>query len=193
MKKQEFIAELRKQLTGLSKKEIDERINFYSEIIDDKIEEGVLEEDAVSSLGEISNLVARIKREVSTKDFKKVEKKSYTPWGIALIVLGSPIWLALLISLFAVIVSLYVVVWALVVALWSIFGSFCAGAVAGVVGIVYSFINPFTGIALFGAGLILLGLAIFTYFACKYFTKLSAVVSKKGVKVIAKCFGKRGQ
>ena len=193
MTRQEFLSKLRIGLDGLSKKEVEERINFYSEMLDDKIEEGFLEEDAVSSLGSIDNIVAQIKREVSVNNAKKVDKKSYKPWQVTLIALGSPIWLSILIALFAVIVSLYVVVWALVVTLWSIFVSFCAGAVAGALGIFYAFIgNPYTGIILFGTGLVLAGLAVFMYFACKYFTKLSLLLTKKGVKVIANCFSKKG-
>ena len=45
MKKEEFLTELRSKLNGLSKKEIDERINFYSEMIDDRISEGKSEEE----------------------------------------------------------------------------------------------------------------------------------------------------
>ena len=41
MRKQDFIKELRLNLSFLPKEEIDDRISFYSELIDDKIEEGV--------------------------------------------------------------------------------------------------------------------------------------------------------
>ncbi len=41
MTKQEFIAELRKGLSGLPKKELEERLTFYSEMIDDRMEEGL--------------------------------------------------------------------------------------------------------------------------------------------------------
>ena len=193
MTRQEFLSKLRIGLDGLSKKEVEERINFYSEMLDDKIEEGLLEEDAVSSLGSINNIVAQIKREVSVNNAKKVDKKSYKPWQVTLIALGSPIWLSILIALFAVVISLYVSLWAVAVSFWSVFIAFCAGAVAGALGIFYAFIgNPYTGIILFGTGLVLAGLAVFMYFACKYFTKLSLLLTKKGVKVIANCFSKKG-
>ena len=193
MTRQEFLSKLRIGLDGLSKKEVEERINFYSEMLDDKIEEGFLEEDAVSSLGSIDNIVAQIKREVSVNNAKKVDKKSYKPWQVTLIALGSPIWLSILIALFAVVISLYVSLWAVAVSFWSVFIAFCGGAVAGALGIFYAFIgNPYTGIILFGTGLVLAGLAVFMYFACKYFTKLSLLLTKKGVKVIANCFSKKG-
>ena len=47
MTKFEFLEELRNGLNGLPKNEIEERISFYSEIIDDYIEDGLSEEHAV--------------------------------------------------------------------------------------------------------------------------------------------------
>ena len=46
MNKQEFIALLRKGLSGLPQKELEERLTFYSEMIDDRIEEGLTETTA---------------------------------------------------------------------------------------------------------------------------------------------------
>ena len=108
-----------------------------------------------------------------------------------MIALGAPIWVAILVSIFAIIFSLYVSLWALVVSCWAVFVSFSACAVAGVVGIFFSLTSPYTGIVFFGAGLALAGLAILTFFVCKRFTKLSAVASKKGIEVIAKYFSKK--
>ena len=48
MKKQEFITKLEEKLSRLPKKEVEERLNFYSEIIEDKIEDGLTEEQAVA-------------------------------------------------------------------------------------------------------------------------------------------------
>ena len=44
MNKQEFLAGLRKGLSGLPQEDIEERLLFYSEMIDDRIEEGMEEE-----------------------------------------------------------------------------------------------------------------------------------------------------
>ena len=51
MTKWEFIAALGARLSGLPKNDIDERLNFYGEMIDDRIEEGLGEADAVSEVG----------------------------------------------------------------------------------------------------------------------------------------------
>ena len=41
MTKNEFLEQLRRGLSGLPMEDIDERLNFYSEMIDDRIEEGL--------------------------------------------------------------------------------------------------------------------------------------------------------
>ena len=48
MKKQEFLNELRKQLAGLPKDDLDNRINFYEEMINDRMDEGLSEEEDIS-------------------------------------------------------------------------------------------------------------------------------------------------
>ncbi len=43
MNKQAFLTQLRKGLSGLPQEDIEERLAFYSEMIDDRIEEGLSE------------------------------------------------------------------------------------------------------------------------------------------------------
>ena len=51
MNKQQFLDALKKELCGLSQDDIQESLDFYSEMIDDHIEEGLSEEEAVASIG----------------------------------------------------------------------------------------------------------------------------------------------
>ena len=48
MDKFDFLLKLEDALSGLPKEEICERISFYSEMIDDKIEDGKTEQQAVA-------------------------------------------------------------------------------------------------------------------------------------------------
>ena len=41
MLKQEFLDALKSRLAGLPQKEVEERLDFYSEMIDDKLEENI--------------------------------------------------------------------------------------------------------------------------------------------------------
>ena len=47
MDKRTFLNSLREQLYGLSQSDIDKSLEYYSEMIDDRMEDGVSEEEAV--------------------------------------------------------------------------------------------------------------------------------------------------
>jgi len=194
--KQEFITELRKKLCGLPEKDIDERIAFYIEMIDDRIEEGSTEADAVADIGSVDEIAAQI---IADIPFAKIAKERIRPkkrlraWEIVLLALGSPIWLSLAIAASAVILSLYVVIWSLAVSLWAIFASFVAcaagGASAGIVFIVVG--SVFNGIAMIGAGIACAGLSIFMFFGSYFATKGIIILTKKIALGIKKCFVKK--
>ena len=63
MNKEQFLNELKKGLSGIPKEDLDERVNFYSEMIDDRIEEGMSEEEAVSAIGDVKTIVSQIMAE----------------------------------------------------------------------------------------------------------------------------------
>lgn len=49
MDKRTFLNSLREQLYGLSQSDIDKSLEYYSEMIDDRMEDGVSEEEAVAA------------------------------------------------------------------------------------------------------------------------------------------------
>ena len=121
MTKQEFLSALRKRLSKLPKQETEERLAFYSEIIDDRIEEGSTERDAVQSLGTVEEIASQIIAEIPLTKIVKERikpKRRLNALEIVLLVLGSPIWLSLGIAAFAVLVSVYAVLWSVVISLW---------------------------------------------------------------------------
>lgn len=60
MNKHEFLAALRRELTALPHGELTEQLNFYNEMIDDRMEEGMTEEDAVAGIGSVEGIAAVI-------------------------------------------------------------------------------------------------------------------------------------
>ena len=60
MNKSDFTVELYEKLSSIPFKEIDERLSFYIEIIDDKIDEGISEDEAVASVGSVDEIVKEI-------------------------------------------------------------------------------------------------------------------------------------
>ena len=126
MNKQEFLAQLRKGLTGLPKDDIEERLTFYGEMIEDRIEEGLSEEEAISEIGSVGEIAAQTIADTPLAKIAKERirtKGRLKAWEIVLLVLGSPIWLSLGIAAAAVILALYVSLWSVIVSLWAVFGS----------------------------------------------------------------------
>lgn len=197
MNKQEFLNELGRQLRGLPSDEIEQRLEFYSEMIDDKVEEGASQEEAVSALGDVSEIAAQIKAEVPLARLVKEKikpKRKLSALEIVLIVLGSPIWLSLLLAALAVVFAVYLVIWSVVISLWAVFVSLVACALVGlsqVVGFVFFGLADY-GIFILGASLIFAGLAIFAFFGCRLATKGVALLTKKIFVGIKYCFMKKG-
>ena len=197
MTKHEFLTQLSSKLSGLPRTDIDERLMFYSEMIEDRKEDGLSEEDAVAAVGSVDEIAVQISSEIP---FAKVIKdRIKTKWRltaleIVLLVLGSPIWLSLLIAAFAVCVSLYAVLWSVIISLWSVFVSVLACGVAGIAaGILFAFTSHhLTGIVLFGAGLVCIGLSIFLFFGCKAATNGTALFTKKIALRIKRSFAEKG-
>ncbi|MEE1219843.1 MAG: DUF1700 domain-containing protein [Ruminococcus sp.] len=196
MNKQEFLTQLRKGLSGLPQNDIDERIVFYSEMIDDRIEEGLFEEEAVAQVGSVDEIVAQI---IAETPFTKITKERIKPkrqlktWEIVLLALGSPIWFSLAIAAISVVFSLYVSLWSVVISFWAVFVSLAACSVGGLVASAILAIlgKGLAGVAMFSAGLICGGLSIFTFFGCKAATKGVIILTEKIAVGIKNCFIKK--
>lgn len=196
MSKQEFLEQLRKGLCGLPEADIEERVMFYGEMIDDRIEEGVLEDEAVLSVGSVEKIVEQV---VADTPFAKIAKERIKPkrqikvWEIVLLALGSPIWLSLIIALIAVIFSVYVSLWSVIISLWSVFVSLVACAVGGVVACAVLSVtgSVYTGVAMLSAGLVCAGLSIFMFYGCKLVTKGILILTKKIAIWLKNCFIKK--
>ena len=192
MNKQEFLAQLRQGLSGLPQEDIEEQLAFYSEMIDDRIEEGLSELEAVYAIGSVKDVVAQILADTPLTKLVKEKvkpKRTLKALEIVLLALGSPIWLSLLIAAFSIILAVYIVIWSVVVALWSIEASFAACALGGIVSAaIFAFQeHGLTGLAMLAAGIVCAGLAIFTFYGCKSATKGILLLTKKmalGIKTL---------
>lgn len=196
MTKQEFTNSLRTRLSGLPKGELEERLSFYSEMIDDLTEDGLTEEEAVAKIGSVEDIARQIIADIPlTKIAKHRIKRSRAmgAWEIVLLILGSPIWLSLLIALFTVIISIYAVLWSLIISLWAVFASVIGCALGALIcGAVYVCTgNTLSGLGLIGAALVCAGLSIFLFFGCKASAKGTLLLTKKIAIGIKNCFIKK--
>ena len=184
MNKREFLETLRAGLSGIPQEDREERLTFYSEMIDDRMEEGLSEEEAVRGIGDPDGIIKQIITETPLSKLVKERirpKKGFRIWEIILLVLGSPLWFAFLIVGASLIFSGYVVIWSLVIALWAVFVSLIAGtAAAAAAGIVFIFRgNTLSGLAMISGAIFCAGLSIFLFFACLGVSKGAVALTRK--------------
>ena len=197
MDKQEILRKLRDGLNGLPQEDIEERVSFYGEMIDDRMEEGLAEEEAVAAIGTVEEILAQIIAETPFTKLVKEHirlKRKLSAWEIVLLAVGSPIWLSLLIAVFAVVLSLYVSLWSVIVSLWSVFAALMGSAVGCLVGGVAHFCvgeTPY-GLVLLSVALVCAGLAVFAFFGCKAATKGAAWLTKAVVLAVKKRCMRKG-
>ena len=113
MNKTQFCALLGNKLKPyLSPKEMYKTLNFFEEMIDDRIDEGLSEEEAVSQLGDINIIVDQILDEhnIEKKQTKLIwrfiPQKIPSELGFIIGVLLFPVW----ITIFALGASLFIVI-----------------------------------------------------------------------------------
>ena len=196
MTKINFLLSLNEKLSGLPRSDVEERLNFYSEMIEDRIEEGLSEEEAVAAIGSVDDVASQIIADIPLSRIAKEKikrKRHLKAWEIVLLVLGSPLWLPLLIAAIAVLLSLYAVLWSAIITIWALFASLAACGIGGIAaGIIFICTgNVFSGIALIGAALFSAGLSIFSFFGCLAATKGTVSLTKKIILSIKKCFIKK--
>lgn len=183
MNKKEFLDMLQARLAGLPQEDIKRSLEFYGEMIDDRMEEGMDEQQAVKEIGSVDEVVAQILSETPLQRLLKEKAKpsrTLRVWEIVLLALGSPVWASLLLAAACVFFSVYILIWSLVLVIYCVSVSFAAGAVSGAAGsIMLLFMgNPLSALLFFGAGLICAGITVFMFFASKDITVAIAELSK---------------
>lgn len=193
MTKLDFIEALNNRLSGLPEDDVLRSLEYYAEIIDDLMEDGMTEEQAVEQLDSVDDIADRILLEVPLTKLVKQKikpRRALRAWEIVLLILGSPIWLSLAIAAFAVVISVYVALWAVVISLYAAALSVAVSAVAGIV-IAIAFIVtggiPSFLIAL-GTALFCGGLSILMLFAFNQVTRGVIVLGKIILIGIKRCF-----
>ncbi len=162
MKKKDFIRELKFKIRKLDKKEVEDIISYYSELIDDRIEQGENEEDIILSLGSIDLIAKNIfeEKNISNEDIEIVEseivdnkKAKYnndtTVLKILLLVLLFPLW-----------ISLGVFFLTILIIILSVFFAIAVSSIALIASGIFTLIGSFIHFAFnFGAGIIQLGVS----------------------------------
>lgn len=195
MTKQEFLAALQDGLQGLPQSDIDERVSFYAEMIDDRVEDGLSEEEAAAAIGSAEAIAAQIIADTPIAKLvkHKMAHRRLSTFEVVLIAFGFPIWFSLLVAAVAVVFSLYVTLWAVIVSLWSVFAALVGSAFGCLVGGILFLCmgKTFSGLATIAAALVCAGLSIFAFYGCKAASKGVVLLTKKlGVAIKRACMRK---
>ena len=197
MTKQLFLNELSAALHGLPREERYRTLSYYDELIDDRMEDGQSEEDAVENLGSPEQIAREILGEeeppVSTGTGRKV-------WLIILLVLGFPFWGSLLLAAAIVLLCVYICLFLPAFVLGVMALAFLAGALIGVVG------TPFliwdvglltgglpTGLFQLGMSVALLGLAVLSALGFYFTGKVTVKAGRAIWRWIRRSFSKKGR
>lgn len=137
MNKEKFYQELLKKLKGFDKNEAKAIIEYFDELIEEKIDNGYTEEEAIKSFGNVDDIIRSIKAEVVIKRSNDKKTNSLRNFLIILGVCSSPILIPIGIAFFIVFISLFI-------CLISIFFAFSSAAIAVFVSSIYISISMMT-------------------------------------------------
>lgn len=181
MTKKEFFDLFRQELAGLPKDELENRVGFYEEMIDDRMAEGRSEEEAIKDLGSVEEIVNQIAEETSLMKLVKEKVKpnrKIKGWEIALIICGFPLWFPLLVTASILLFVGYLLTWVFTVVAYVIEGSFIAVTLGGLIGFAAYLLSGQIALIPLGASIMCLGASILFAFACFYITKGNIKLSK---------------
>lgn len=196
MNKQAFLAALDKNLSGLPKEDREKSLSFYEEMINDRMEDGASEEEAVAAIGTVEEITAQVLADIPLTKLVKAKvrpSRALKVWEIVLLILGAPVWLPLLLIAVVMVLMVYVVMWAGIVTLYAGDLSLAVGGVACTIGaFLYAGHVP-TLLVVLGMGLVCMGLGIFCFFGLNQLTKYILVFSRKVLPWLKSLFIRKGE
>lgn len=197
MSKKEYLDELRSKLEAVHSNNVDSMIEYYEEMINDRMEDGMDEETAVADMESVDDIIEQtiadmpmpdvIKAKVQ-KSHSKAKLKGLEWLWITLLIIGFPVWFPIILTFAILIATFYFVAWVLIFSIFVIEVSFGISAIAGIItagaaftgAVPYISIIPALGVALLAGGLAVL-LWNPVVFLAKELAKLPAK-AVKGIK-----------
>lgn len=198
MTKEEYLSHLRYSLLALGISNVDGRIEYYEEMIDDRIEDGMTEEEAVASMESIDEIIeaSRLERPVSVLVKEKVKKShdrakdnGLSALWLALVIIGFPLWFPVLLTVAILALTVFIVFWVIV------FVFFVVEFALGVSAVAFA-VAPFittpgtvtigTKLGITGAGLVLAGVVILLWHPLVAAAKKSVCIFYEMIKGIKK-------
>lgn len=193
MNKTEFLNQLERLLKSLKKKECSKYLSYYSEMIDDAIEDGCTEEEAVNRIGTPGEIAQQILNEQDNQPGKPATPMQKILITI-LLILGAPLWGSLLLAAICLaagialtaavlILSAYIVIWCVPITTGALSISSLLLSVISMIGSpVIFFGNAPVGVTQFGIGIFAAGIfllsGLLTWVLGAYFIKVTVHFSR---------------
>ncbi len=196
MNRAEFLTEVERGLYGLPKEDVAGALDYFGEMIDDRTEDGMSEEEAVEAIGPVREAVESVLMELPLKKIVRARTKpsrALRIWEILLLTLGSPVWLPLLLTALALVLTVYILLWTVVAVMYCAVLAVLAVAL-GCTGIGVAYIlsaNAPGGIMLLGGGIVCAGLTILATLGCNRAAVAMAKLSRAIGRRIKSIFVKR--
>ena len=159
MKKEAFLRALNKRLEGMGAEERARALEFCAESIDDRMEDGMAEEDAVTALGDVEDVARGL---LADRPLGAVvrdrERRESSAGRVELLIGASPHR----VTHFAVGLSVYAALWAAMIAIYAAVASLLiAGAAGALGGVALMFMQGAApGLCVCGAGLVSFALGL---------------------------------
>lgn len=195
MTKAEFNESLRRRLAGLPPADVEATLEYYNEMIDDRMEEGLSEAEAVAALGSMEEIVNAVLAETPLPVLVRERirpKHSLGILTILMLILGFPLWFPILITVAALLFTGFVLLWALVLTFWAVDLALVVSGIAGIVaGVAGVFNGDGRGMLVMGGALVSFGLAILGFLGCVLAVRGALALGKLCLLGIKRCiFGK---
>ena len=184
MNKQEYLASLRAALACLPESEIEESVAFYTEMIDDRVADGLTEEEATAQLDDpkaaaraiIADLPVVPRTVVLTK-----QRNRALYW--TLVILGFPLWFPLLLAAGMLVLAGLLTIWCLILGLWLLAAGLLAGGPLGIGVCLWALAvgQPAYGVFELGSGLLCFGLGLFCLHGAVAASKTLMQVSRQWI------------
>lgn len=184
MNKQEYLAQLRAALACLPEGEIEESVAFYTEMIDDRVADGLTEEEATAQLDDPKAAARAIIADLPVVPRTVVRAKQRNRalyW--TLVILGSPLWLTLLLAAGMLVLAGLLTIWCLILGLWLLAAGLLAGGPLGIGVCLWALAvgQPAYGVFELGSGLLCFGLGLFCLHGAVAASKTLMQVSRQWI------------
>lgn len=169
MNKEQFLAAVQARLAGLAKGDIDRFLDYCREMIDDRMEDGLSEEEAVAAMGSPEYVASQLLMDTPPRKIAEAPKQrqGLKPWQVLLIVLGCPVWLPVLLGLAVAAISIVIGLFT------ALLGLYCSAVVLVVTGSVLLLFGG-TAVAMpdllfvLAAGCLLIGIGLLMVLGCNW-------------------------